>query len=216
MLRVRTPIVLGMSGLLALTACVDPNNPQPERNRTAEGAVIGGIIGGLAGAGTADGGLKRAATGAVIGAAAGGLLGSQLDKQARELSQQLDDRVTVTNTGNELIVTMPQDILFDVDSTYLQPVLRDDLRTLADSLNRYPNSTVDVIGHTDNTGTASYNQDLSTRRARAVADVLTGAGVNPGRVRAYGRGESEPVASNLNPSGRAQNRRVEIIIRPNA
>ncbi|PWE32239.1 hypothetical protein DDZ14_10930 [Maritimibacter sp. 55A14] len=216
MLRARTPLMLASASLLTLTACVDPNNPQPERNRTAEGAVIGGLIGGVAGAATGDNGLGRAIGGAAIGAAAGGLIGSQLDKQARELEASMDSRVSVVNTGNELIVTMPQDILFDVDSTYVNPVLRDDLRTLAGSLNDYPNTTVDVIGHTDNTGTAAYNQNLSSRRADAVAGILTGAGVRSSRIRAYGRGESQPVASNLSPEGRRQNRRVEIVIRPNA
>ena len=87
-------------------------------------------------------------------------------------------------------------------------------RAVASSLNRYPNSTIEVIGHTDNTASAAYNQDLSQRRASAVANVLIKSGVPGGRVAAYGRGEDQPIASNLSASGRAQNRRVEIIIRP--
>jgi outer membrane protein OmpA-like peptidoglycan-associated protein len=122
--------------------------------------------------------------------------------------------VQIVNTGRELIVTMPQDILFDVDSTFVQPSLRSDLRALATNLQQYPNSSVAVIGHTDNTGTAAYNQDLSSRRANAVANILIDAGVSAGRVRAIGRGEDEPIASNLSAAGRQQNRRVEIVIRP--
>jgi outer membrane protein OmpA-like peptidoglycan-associated protein len=92
--------------------------------------------------------------------------------------------------------------------------LQSDLRVLAQNLNRYPNSTIQVVGHTDNTGSAAYNQDLSERRARAVASILAVNGVSQGRLTAVGRGEGEPIASNLTAQGRAQNRRVDIIIRP--
>ena len=85
---------------------------------------------------------------------------------------------------------------------------------MAGSLNRYPNTTVNVVGHTDNTGEAAYNQSLSERRAQAVASVLISAGVSPARIRSIGRGEDQPVASNLTAEGRQQNRRVEIIITP--
>ena len=88
------------------------------------------------------------------------------------------------------------------------------LAAVAANLNRYPNSTIEVIGHADNSGSAAYNQDLSERRALSVAGVLRANGVAGGRVSAYGRGESQPVASNLTEQGKAQNRRVEIIIRP--
>ena len=101
-----------------------------------------------------------------------------------------------------------------LDSATLRPDLTSDLRAVASSLNRYPNSTIEVIGHTDNTASQAYNQDLSQRRASAVANVLISSGVPAGRVAAYGRGEDQPIASNLTASGRAQNRRVEIIIRP--
>jgi outer membrane protein OmpA-like peptidoglycan-associated protein len=120
----------------------------------------------------------------------------------------------VTNTGEYLIVNMPQDLLFATDSASVRPDLTADLRTVAASLLKYPNSRIEVIGHTDNTGSAAYNQDLSQRRAVSVAGVLRESGVPSGRLAAYGRGEDQPVASNLTPEGRAQNRRVEIIIRP--
>ena len=102
------------------------------------------------------------------------------------------------------------------DSAALRPDLTNDLYAVAANLQKYPASTIQVVGHTDNTGTAGYNQDLSQRRAGSVAGVLISAGVPGSRIVAVGRGEDQPVASNLTPQGRAQNRRVEIVIRPNA
>jgi outer membrane protein OmpA-like peptidoglycan-associated protein len=109
---------------------------------------------------------------------------------------------------------MPQDLLFATDSASVRPDLTYDLKTVAASLLKYPNSRIEVIGHTDNTGSAAYNQDLSQRRAVSVANVLRESGVPNGRMAAFGRGEDEPIATNLTAEGRAQNRRVEIIIRP--
>ena len=109
---------------------------------------------------------------------------------------------------------MPDGILFDVDSAAIRASLQSDIRALARNLQAYPDTTVDVVGHTDNTGSAGYNKDLSSRRAQAVAGVLLEQGVSPASVRAFGRGEDDPVASNLTPEGRQLNRRVEVIIRP--
>lgn len=219
------PIALAalMSGALALSACepayladsYDPNDPNA---KARTGAILGGIAGGLYGL-TRDGDNKllKGAVGAGIGAAVGGVAGGLLDRQAADLAQSLgNDQVTIQNTGSELIVTMPQDILFDVDSDYVAPALQADLRKVAENLNQYPDSTIVVVGHTDNTGSAEYNQDLSSRRAGSVARLLINDGVAAPRVTSVGRGEDQPIASNLNAEGRAQNRRVEIIIRPNA
>jgi outer membrane protein OmpA-like peptidoglycan-associated protein len=109
---------------------------------------------------------------------------------------------------------MPQDLLFETNSAALRPDLRRDLQTIAGSISRYPDTRIEVIGHTDNTGSAAFNQDLSQRRASSVANVLRDSGVPSNRVVTFGRGEEQPIASNLTPEGRAQNRRVEIIIRP--
>jgi outer membrane protein OmpA-like peptidoglycan-associated protein len=184
--------------------------------RTQSGAIIGGMVGGFLGANASDENrLRNAALGAAAGAVAGGAIGATLDRQAQDLRGSLsNDQIMIRNTGNELIVTMPDGILFDIDSAAIRANLQSDIRALARNLQQYPDTTVDVIGHTDNTGSAGYNQDLSARRAQAVAGVLLEQGVSPARVRAFGRGESEPVASNLTPEGRQQNRRVEIIIRP--
>ncbi len=127
-----------------------------------------------------------------------------------------NDNVTIRNTGDRLIVTLPQDILFATDSANLRPDLQRDLRTVGQNLLAYPDTTVQVVGHTDNTGDANYNQNLSRQRAQAVANILMNEGVPSFRVQSIGRGEDQPIASNLTPDGRAQNRRVEIVILPNA
>ncbi|WP_224814386.1 OmpA family protein [Hasllibacter sp. MH4015] len=213
------PVLLASAASLALAGCVT-NGVAPggsgEQNRTRDGAVIGGILGGFLGATADDDNQGRnAVLGAAIGAAAGGAIGNALDAQARDLRGALNnDQILIENTGAELIVTMPEGILFDVDSASIRAGLQAELRRLAANLNQYPNTDVIVEGHTDNTGSAGYNQDLSTRRAQAVAGVLLEAAVAPSRVRSIGRGEDDPVATNLTPEGRQQNRRVEIIIRP--
>jgi outer membrane protein OmpA-like peptidoglycan-associated protein len=216
-MMMKTPLILASASLLALTACVDPNAyPDDPNGRTKSGAVIGGLVGAVAGAATARDGdeLKGAVLGGALGAGTGALIGADLDRQAAELRGSLSSNISVTNTGDYLIVNMPQDLLFAVDSASVRPDLRRDLSTVASSLLKYPNSRIDVIGHTDNTGAAAYNQDLSQRRAVSVAGILRDSGVPGARIAAFGRGEDQPIASNLTPEGRAQNRRVEIIIRP--
>ena len=212
---------LAGSALLILSGCVTPEsaaNSKPGDNTTA-GTIMGGLIGAIAGMEMSSKGdrKKGAIVGAIVGAAAGNAIGQSLDEQATDLRRDLNNnQVNVTNTGSELIVTMPQDILFALDSAAVRSDLRRDLGVVAGNLQAYPNSTISIEGHTDNTGTANYNRILSQRRANAVADILVNNGVPPARLYAVGRGENEPVASNLSVTGRAQNRRVEIVIRPNA
>lgn len=215
----KSRVLLGMCGALALSACEtqptggyrgDPNA------RAKSGAVIGALSGAVLGAAIADNNQTQGALiGAGVGALAGAAIGNDLDKQAAELRQSLNSNVGVTRNGDSLVVNMPQDVLFAVDSATLRPDLTNDIRTVAQSLLRYPNTGIEVVGHTDNTGSAAYNQDLSQRRAVAVADVLRSSGVPNNRISAFGRGEDAPIATNLDPAGQAQNRRVEIIIRPN-
>jgi len=204
-----------LSAAALLTACTSATTGDIDRSRT--GMLAGAIAGGLFGA--ANGGSNNAPEaiiGAGIGAIAGQAIGSALDRQAAELRDTLGPEVDVRNTGSEIIVTMPQDILFDTDSAELRGDLRADLTTIAGNLQRYPESIVLVTGHTDSTGTAGYNQRLSERRADAVASVLITAGVPSRRLMARGAGLTQPVATNDTELGRAQNRRVEITIRPNA
>lgn len=220
MIRSKLILVGATAGLLALAACTDINTPTTNPNqRTQEGAGVGALTGALVGIISGDTRSERtrgAVVGAIVGGAAGGLIGNQLDKQAAELQSAIgNDRIQIINTGEVLIVRMPQDILFATDSAALRGALRADLGALAANLQRYPGSTVEVTGHTDNTGSAAYNQSLSSQRASAVASVLIANGVSSGRIRTFGAGEDQPIASNLTVDGRAQNRRVEILIRPN-
>ncbi|MGR3714523.1 MAG: OmpA family protein [Shimia sp.] len=203
--------------LVALAACTDPayvsgSDGQTGGNKTVNGAIIGGILGAGLSAATDNDPL----IGAAVGAGAGALIGNSLAKQEAELRKNLDSDVRIENTGDRLILTMPQDILFAVDSASVNGSLEDDLLKVAASLNDYPDSTVQILGHTDNSGSAEHNQGLSQRRANAVADVLMNGGVPFGRIDAMGRGEDQPIASNLDEAGRRQNRRVEIVILPTA
>lgn len=190
-----------------------PNNGENTRGGAALGAAIGGVFGALTS--DSDDRVGGAVKGAIIGGAAGAIGGSLLDRQEEALRQDLNNQdVTIENTGSELIVTMPQDILFAVDSAELAPSMVSDLSIVARNLLQYPASKVDVRGHTDNSGSAIYNQDLSRMRADAVAQILYRNGVPYDRVNAIGYGEDRPVASNLTEAGKAQNRRVEIVIVP--
>ena len=211
----RTPMILGLGAALVLAGCV--TSPPGEPNRTRNGALIGAGVGAAAGAILGDGSrADEIAAGAAIGGLVGAGVGQALDRQAADLRRQLgDDRILINNTGNELIVTLPQDILFATDSANLRPDLQGDIRALGRNLQQYPNTTVQVIGHTDSDGSAAFNQDLSERRARSVAGVLLETGVASNRIIPIGRGESQPVATNQTAAGKQQNRRVEIVITPN-
>ncbi|MCU9849157.1 OmpA family protein [Defluviimonas sp. WL0024] len=219
-MRFTTLLTGGTAAAILLAACtpVDQYNPNDPNQRTRQGALTGAGVGALAGALTGEGGIDkrdRAIVGAVAGGLIGGMVGSNLDQQAAELDRAIvNDRVRVINEGNQLRVIMPEGILFAVDSASVNPGIIGDLYAVADNLNRHPDSRVEVIGHTDNTGAAAYNFDLSQRRASAVGAIIRDGGVAPGRIAAFGQGENQPVASNLTPEGRAQNRRVEILIIP--
>lgn len=208
------PLVALIASAAVLAGCVTPQG-DPDRTRT--GLLTGAIAGGLLGAATGSGNrTPEVLLGAGLGAIAGGVIGERMDRQAAELRQSLGSQVDVRyDGGDEIVVTMPQDILFAVDSTTLRPDLRADLQTIAASLQRYPDSSIVVTGHTDSTGSDAYNQRLSEGRADAVASVLIQSGVPSRRIVALGAGESRPVASNDTAAGRAQNRRVEITIRGN-
>lgn len=210
-----------VAGALTLSACTDPGSlvaqPGDPNQKTKNGALIGAASGALLGAlSKGDGNRADAAlVGAVVGGAVGAGIGYSLDRQEAELRQQLGSEVGIVNTGDRLIVSLPNNLLFATDSSVLTPTLQGDLRALAQNVQTYPDSTLQIVGHTDSDGDAAYNQTLSESRAQSVANVLIGNGVPAQRVRTFGRGESQPVASNLTPEGKAQNRRVEIVILPN-
>lgn len=214
----KLPLIFAAASFTLVAACEEggPNDYQ----KTQQGALIGALGGAAVGALTNNDGTVRdrnqaALIGAALGAGAGAAIGNNLDKQAEELRRSLRSDIGVSNNGTDLRVVLSQDLLFAVDSTSVSGVSQNELRIVAQSLNNHPNTTVNVVGHTDNTGDASYNYDLSQRRAQAVAAVLMSGGVSSSRIRAIGAGENQPIASNLNAQGRAANRRVEIIITPN-
>ena len=173
------------------------------------GAAVGGVIGNQTGS-TARG----AIIGAVVGGAAGAVIGHQMDQQAKELQQNIPG-ATIQRVGEGIAVTFASGILFPFNSTEILPDGRTNLQQLASSLEKYPNSDILIVGHTDSVGTDAYNNDLSQRRAVAAQSYLQSLGVPASRLRATGRGESEPIQSNDTEAGRAQNRRVEIAIYAN-
>jgi outer membrane protein OmpA-like peptidoglycan-associated protein len=173
------------------------------------GAVLGGIIGNQTGS-TARG----AIIGAAVGGVAGAIIGRQMDKQAAELKQDIPG-ATVTRVGEGIVVTFASGLLYDFDSDRIRSESANNLKNLAKSLDKYPNTDLLIVGHTDATGTDSYNQGLSERRAAAAATYLKSQGVASGRLRTSGRGESEPIASNETEAGQQANRRVEVAIYAN-
>jgi outer membrane protein OmpA-like peptidoglycan-associated protein len=202
-----------LAALLALPAC-DPNTGRPPP-KVVQGALIGTTVGALGGLLVGGNDRRNALVGAGIGLVAGALIGKYLDDQERALQEDLRGTgALVVRKGDRLVVTLPEAITFAVDSHTLSQQSRRVVSQLAKSLNRYPNSYVDVIGHTDSSGDRAYNQQLSERRALAVANALVRRSVNPARIESAGVGETQPVASNASPGGRAQNRRVEVYVIP--
>ncbi|HSB56028.1 MAG TPA: OmpA family protein [Gemmatimonadales bacterium] len=204
MLYTRHAVLSTMLGL-TLTNCA---------TKSQTGAVVGGaggaVIGGVIGHSTGN-----TAAGAIIGAAAGGIvggiIGAEMDKQAKELKQNIPG-ARVERVGEGIAVTFESGLLFDFDSDVIRPEAAKNLRALAKSLDKYPGSDLLIVGHTDQVGAASYNQKLSQNRADAAMRYLVAQGVRQGRVATKGMGETEPIAPNETEAGRQQNRRVEVAI----
>jgi outer membrane protein OmpA-like peptidoglycan-associated protein len=214
----RSIIAAASLGALALTSgCVtDPETG----NRTISKAAIGGLGGVVGGYLLGDilGG-RNDRTAKIVGAGLGGLAGAgigyYMDEQEKKLREQTAGTgIDVTREGDNLILNMPSNVTFAVDSAAIDPAFQTTLANVADTLSRYEKSYVDVLGHTDSTGSDAYNQALSERRAESVANFLANSGVQRARLATKGYGESQPVASNSTEAGRAANRRVEIKIVP--
>jgi len=207
---------LAAMSLVTVSACVtDPNTGDRKVSRTAIGGVGGAGLGYLLG--SIIGGKTARIIGAGIGGVAGGAVGYKMDQQIRELKEQTAGSgvdVTPTQDGNSILVNLPDGVTFAVDSTVISPAFQQTLNQIAESLKTYPDSLIDVYGHTDSTGSDAYNQGLSERRAQSVANYLSMRGVAAARVRSQGFGKQYPVASNDTAEGRALNRRVEIKITP--
>jgi len=174
--------------------------------RTAIGAGGGAAAG--AGVGALVGGWKGAAIGAGVGALAGGSVGLYLDKQAKELEEVAETK----RTENGVLVKMKSEILFDTGSAVLKDEAITQIEKVGEILAKYSDDRIRVEGHTDSTGTAAKNEELSLRRADAVKRVLVGRGVKETQITALGMGEAKPVQDNKTPAGRAANRRVELHI----
>ena len=183
-------------------------------NRTGRGAAIG------AGAGGAVGGLIGYATGstvagiligAAVGGAAGAFIGNYMDKQAAEIERDIQG-AKVERVGEGIKITFSSGILFDVDKAALKDQSRSELAELSAILNKYNDTNILLVGHTDSTGSDEYNLDLSRRRAQSVASYLTTQQVASARIATDGYGKARPIAGNDTAAGRAQNRRVEVAI----
>ncbi len=186
--------------VVALVACATPGE------RTAIGAGGGAAVG--AGVGALAGGWEGAAIGALVGGVAGGAIGNYLDKQAQELQAVTNAR----RTENGILVDLKSSLLFSTDSAVLKPAAVEQIAQLGDILVKYPDDRIRIEGHTDSTGSAAYNEQLSLHRALAVRDVLASRGVNPRQMLVEGAGAARPIADNSTPQGRAENRRVELHI----
>lgn len=208
---------LAAASSLMLAGCVtDPVTGERRVNQSvytgAAGAGLGAALGAVLGG---SNNRTEVLVGTGIGAVAGTAVGVYLENQRKKLEEATEGTgIEVENTGEALLLNMPGEITFGTDSSMIQPEFRPTLNEIANVLNEYESSFVDVYGHTDSDGSDQYNQQLSERRAQSVADYLISRGVVRQRIATRGFGESQPVASNATASGKAQNRRVEIKIVP--
>ncbi len=208
-------IVLCSVIALALAACAD--NPY---QRTMIGSGVGAATGAGIGVAVAKDNKRGALIGGAIGALAGAAVGNYMDRQQQALQQALAEEQRRNNIGivrqpdNSIRLDLPSEVLFDFDSAAIKPNFGPALDKVSGVLNQYPNTTVTVVGYTDSQGSDTYNLNLSRQRAQSVASFLGSKGVAPQRLSIEGRGEQNPRADNSTAAGRAQNRRVEILIRP--
>jgi outer membrane protein OmpA-like peptidoglycan-associated protein len=193
--------IVGLILILSVgTGCASPGKG------TAEGAGIGAVGG--AGIGALLGGGKGALIGAGVGAAAGGVVGNRMDAQAQELAKVAETK----RTADGILVNLKDDLLFDSGSANLKDAASGQLTQLSGILAKYPNDHILIVGHTDNSGTATNNETLSENRANSVKDILLQNGVKSNQITTEGFGESKPIASNTKRAGQAKNRRVEVFI----
>jgi len=212
---------VALAAILGLTACqtYDPYSSTPRRNNTATGAIAGGLGGALLGylTNTSDGeqGRRNALIGAGVGALGGAAVGQYMDRQQRAMEAELSGSgVGVARQGDNLVLRMPSDVTFATNQSNIEPQFDAVLADVANVLRQYDQSVVDIVGHTDSTGGDAINQPLSERRAISVADALIRNGVIRERLFVAGNSSRNPIADNASVQGRAQNRRVEILIRP--
>lgn len=222
MTKYRSPLVATAFALVmgALVGCttIDPYTGEKKVSNTAKGAGIGAVAGAVVGIATGDNAKERrnrALIGAGVGALSGGAIGNYMDRQEAELRRRLQGTgVSVTRHDDDITLNMPGNITFDTDSASLKSNFYDVLGSVALVLDEYEKTIIEVAGHTDSRGPASYNQRLSERRAGSVADYLRSQGIMDQRMVVRGYGEEFPIASNETEQGRQQNRRVELTLTP--
>jgi outer membrane protein OmpA-like peptidoglycan-associated protein len=209
--------ILFVASALALTACAtDPVTGQSIYGNTARGAAIGAIVGGLGGvfAGGNDG--RNAAVGAAVGALAGASIGRYMDGQEEDMRRRVASRgIGIQRVGDNIELVMPSDITFSQGSATLQPAFLATLDQVAESLNLYPKTTIDIIGHASTEGSDQTNLELSYRRAESVRGYLQSKGVMGQRMATGGLGEKQPlVFPDDTEAKRSVNRRVQVVLRP--
>ncbi len=210
MKKLRIGLVVLLSASFFFAGCASWNKSQ-------KGAVVGTAAGGAAGAviGRASG---NTALGAIIGAAVGGasgaVIGRQMDKQAEEIKKTVPD-AKVERVGEGIVVEFSSNVLFGFDKSNLSDDAKTNLDKLVVVLNSYPDTNIEIQGHTDSRGSESYNQTLSEERAGAVSSYLAGKGIAYNRLTIKGFGEDVPKYSNDTKEGMSQNRRVEFLITAN-
>lgn len=210
MKSIRHFMLLGVAISLVLAGCKNMSKTQKGAGiGTAAGAAMGAVIGRAAG---------NTAMGAIIGATVGGVtgavIGRKMDKQAEEMKKTLPN-AKVERIGEGIVVEFESKVLFGIDQSTLTTSARNNLDDLTTILNKYPDTNIEVQGHTDNTGTDSHNQQLSEERASSVAQYLKNRGVSSGRISTKGFGEGAPGYTNDSEEGRSQNRRVDFLITAN-
>lgn len=203
-------LTVTLAGCAAMEA--NPRTTKGAAVGTVAGAGTGAAIGAIVGGG--KGAAQGAAIGAVVGLLGGGLIGNYMDRQAKDMEAVLAEQDRLRRQQEQLNISLSSDVLFSSGSATIQPGGQTKLRQMADVLNKYPQTLVQITGHTDNRGSEASNIELSKQRAQAVANAFVADGVNAARISTFGQGESLPIADNNTPEGRAQNRRVEILINP--
>ncbi|MBT8088622.1 MAG: OmpA family protein [Gammaproteobacteria bacterium] len=214
-------IVLAMTVFAVFaSACetLDPYTREEKTSKATKGALIGAAAGAVVGLISGDDAVERrqrALIGAGVGALAGGAIGNYQDRQEAKLRAELEGTgVSVTRIGDNITLNMPGNVTFATNSSDLSPAFFDVLNSVGKVLKEFDKTVVEVAGHTDNTGSESYNQSLSERRSGSVSTYLKAQGINPQRLITVGMGELRPVADNNTADGRQANRRVEITMVP--
>jgi outer membrane protein OmpA-like peptidoglycan-associated protein len=210
----KVSFVRSMIGIAVGAALLSAGCPKytTKRDKTAKGAAIGAASGAVLGAVVGEGELDKVLAGAAVGAGVGAGVGAYMDKQEEQLARI--PGTTVERVGdNLLLVSFDSDVLFSIDSAVLSGSARGALDEVASVFIEHPKTAIISQGHTDSTGSEEHNQDLSERRARAVANYLVGQGVDDSRITSIGYGEGHPVASNETDSGRRANRRVDLLLK---